>query len=583
MAGAIETRSIDWIPTHERKGKVHHQAPFWFTGNFVLTTMVTGFLGPANGLSVGWSVLAAVAGACFGTLFMCFHANQGPTMGLPQMIQSRAQFGSRGALVPFIAVIFVFLQDLRSTLIPAITIPVSLIGTFIFVKLFGFSINTLTLFGITLATGLVVDDAIVVIENIERHMRERKQPARSAASSAMGEVASAVIATSLVLVAVLSFLPLLFVLSQVVWDGAFRPGLASVVALTAMAALLVYCLVVLFQSLTRDLALVTTAVDRMVAGDLRQALNAAGDDELGRLVGAVGQLGRTVSAMVANVRSNAAFVNHAGQSLARGSSDLSDRTEQQAANLEQTAASVEQLSSTVQENANTASLANRKASEVRDVADQGASTMAQAVESVEAIQASAKRMDEIVGVIDGLAFQTNILALNAAVEAARAGESGRGFAVVATEVRSLAQRSAEAAKEIRLLISTSSGQVATSVQKIRAAGTTISITELGGQPSIAATVTTRAAARHMAKQTSGVILHFGGSGPQTMSGLGGFKIVQHKLELYGLCPKAQHLPSGICPNENRDALVGMTVAQHGHSHSHGAKKPAARRNPPSRD
>lgn len=109
MAGAIETRSIDWIPTGERRGKVHHQAPFWFTGNFVLTTMVTGFLGPANGLSAGWSVLAAVAGACFGTLFMCFHANQGPTMGLPQMIQSRAQFGSRGALVPFVAVIFVYI------------------------------------------------------------------------------------------------------------------------------------------------------------------------------------------------------------------------------------------------------------------------------------------------------------------------------------------------------------------------------------------------------------------------------------------------------------------------------------------
>ena len=109
MAGAIETRSIDWIPTGERRGKVHHQAPFWFTGNFVLTTMVTGFLGPANGLSAGWSVLAAVAGACFGTLFMCFHANQGPSMGLPQMIQSRAQFGSRGALVPFVAVIFVYI------------------------------------------------------------------------------------------------------------------------------------------------------------------------------------------------------------------------------------------------------------------------------------------------------------------------------------------------------------------------------------------------------------------------------------------------------------------------------------------
>jgi methyl-accepting chemotaxis protein len=281
------------------------------------------------------------------------------------------------------------------------------------------------------------------------------------------------------LIAILAALPLLFVLWQVaVGDGA-KPGLTSVLALCAMAVLLIYFLVALYQSVTQDLGVVVTAVDRMVAGDLRQALSPRGQDELARLVGTVGQLGRTVSAMVANVRSNAAFVNHAGKSLARGNSDLSDRTEQQAANLEQTAASVEELSSTVQENASTASRANGKASEVRDVADDGAATMAQAVESVEAIQSSAKRMDEIVGVIDGLAFQTNILALNAAVEAARAGESGRGFAVVATEVRSLAQRSAEASKEIRLLISASSSQVAASVEKIRAAGTTINQVVIG--------------------------------------------------------------------------------------------------------
>ena len=275
------------------------------------------------------------------------------------------------------------------------------------------------------------------------------------------------------LVAVLSALPLLFVLVQMVLGDGSKPGLTSVLALCAMAGLLVYFLLALYLSVTQDLGVVLVAVDRMVAGDLRQTLTATGQDELGQLIAAVGHLGRNVSAMVANVRSNAAFVNHAGKSLARGSSDLSDRTEQQAANLEQTAASVEELSFTVKENANTASRANSKAGEVRDVADQGASTMVEAVESVEAIQASAKRMDEIVGVIDGLAFQTNILALNAAVEAARAGESGRGFAVVATEVRSLAQRSSEASKEIRLLISTSSSQVAQSVQKIRAAGTTI--------------------------------------------------------------------------------------------------------------
>ncbi|MFE5190254.1 purine-cytosine permease family protein [Streptomyces sp. NPDC056628] len=107
--GLIETRSIDYVPARERHGKVWHQGPFWFTGNFVLTTMVTGFIGPSLGLGLGWSVLAVVLGACFGTFFMAFHANQGPRMGLPQMIQSRAQFGIRGAIVPFAAVVFVYI------------------------------------------------------------------------------------------------------------------------------------------------------------------------------------------------------------------------------------------------------------------------------------------------------------------------------------------------------------------------------------------------------------------------------------------------------------------------------------------
>jgi NCS1 nucleoside transporter family len=105
----IEVRSIDYVPVNERHGKVWHQGPFWFTGNFVLATMVVGFIGPSLGLAVGWSVLAAVLGASFGTLFMCFHANQGPTMGLPQMIQSRAQWGVRGAIFPFAAVVFVYI------------------------------------------------------------------------------------------------------------------------------------------------------------------------------------------------------------------------------------------------------------------------------------------------------------------------------------------------------------------------------------------------------------------------------------------------------------------------------------------
>lgn len=107
-ASVVEHHSIDYIPLAERRGKLWHQGPFWFTGNFVLPTMVVGFIGPSMGLSIGWSVLGVTLGACFGTFFMAFHANQGPRMGLPQMIQSRAQFGSRGVIVPFLATVFVY-------------------------------------------------------------------------------------------------------------------------------------------------------------------------------------------------------------------------------------------------------------------------------------------------------------------------------------------------------------------------------------------------------------------------------------------------------------------------------------------
>jgi len=251
-------------------------------------------------------------------------------------------------------------------------------------------------------------------------------------------------------------------------------GATLVACLSAVCVLLaVYFLLAFYRSFTQDLGQVTQAMEQMVRGDLRLSLVTQGRDELAGLASSTSKIGASVSAMVANVRSNAAFVAHSGKSMAAGNRELSDRTEQQAANLEQTAASVEQLSSTVHENAQTAAQANSQAASVRDVADHGATTMAEAIASVEAIQSSAKRMDEIVSVIDGLAFQTNILALNAAVEAARAGESGRGFAVVASEVRSLAQRSAESAKEIRKLIGASSTQVASSVQKIRAAGSNI--------------------------------------------------------------------------------------------------------------
>ncbi len=268
-------------------------------------------------------------------------------------------------------------------------------------------------------------------------------------------------------------------------------GLALAAApwwLTAFAfVLMLYAQVVLWWSLSQDMAAVTSSMRKTTQGDLTVHASLPGHDEMADMARSLDQMVYKLSAMVADIRSNAALVAHAGQSLAHGNRALADRTEQQAANLEETAASVEQLSSTVQNNAHTALSADHKAAQVRQAADSGAQAMGRAVQSVEAIQQGARRMSEIIGVIDGIAFQTNILALNAAVEAARAGEQGRGFAVVASEVRMLAQRSSEAAREIRDLIQTSVGQVESSASLIRSAGEGIS-TMAGGIHSVAASM-----------------------------------------------------------------------------------------------
>jgi methyl-accepting chemotaxis protein len=239
------------------------------------------------------------------------------------------------------------------------------------------------------------------------------------------------------------------------------------------AVVVLYFLAALYAGFNGDFRAIAGVMKETAAGNLRHGVQVHGKDEMAELGVLMARMNLTISAMVADIRSNSALVAYAGQSLTAGNTDLADRTEQQAANLEQTAASVEELSSTVQQNAQSAQSANSRAVQVRDVAEGGTGAMERAVESVEAIQQSAKRMSEIIGVIDGIAFQTNILALNAAVEAARAGEQGRGFAVVATEVRTLAQRSANAAKEIRQLIGNSGSQVEKSVQLIHEAGGSI--------------------------------------------------------------------------------------------------------------
>jgi methyl-accepting chemotaxis protein len=241
------------------------------------------------------------------------------------------------------------------------------------------------------------------------------------------------------------------------------------VAIAGLLALL-YVYFSTYKSIMIDLRRMHFALNHVAAGDLRVAGSLRSSDEIGDLGVTLVRMIHNISAMVTTVGTNAAMVEHAGQDIRHGNRDLSDRTEQQAANLEQTAASVAELASTVAQNAEAATHVDAQAAQVRDIADAGAQAMRASVASVEAIQASATRMNEIIGVIDGLAFQTNILALNAAVEAARAGESGRGFAVVASEVRTLAQRSAESAREIRALIQTSSGQVSKTVTLIRTAG-----------------------------------------------------------------------------------------------------------------
>ena len=257
-------------------------------------------------------------------------------------------------------------------------------------------------------------------------------------------------------------------------------------ALACVAVL--YALLALHLSLSGDLTALAQAIDRTRGGDLSTGTRSAhGRDEVADMAQSLDRMVLTLSSMVADIRSNAALVAHAGQSLAEGNRALADRTEQQAANLEQTAASVEQLSSAVASNAQTAQSADGRAAQVREAADQGAQAMGRAVQSVEAIQQGARRMTEIIGVIDSIAFQTNILALNAAVEAARAGEQGRGFAVVASEVRTLAKRSGDAAREIRELISASVNQVESSAGLIRSAGEGIAHMA-GGIRSVAASM-----------------------------------------------------------------------------------------------
>ncbi len=243
----------------------------------------------------------------------------------------------------------------------------------------------------------------------------------------------------------------------------------------AVAALLLAAAVALLvtRSITRPLVNAVTVARRVADGDLSTHVEVKSKDETGELMAALQLMNDNLRAIVGRVRSGTDTINHASGEIASGNMDLSSRTEQQAGSLEETASAMEELTSTVRQNADNARQANQLAASASDVAIEGGAVVGQVVETMASINASSKKIVDIIGVIDGIAFQTNILALNAAVEAARAGEQGRGFAVVASEVRSLAQRSATAAKEIKALIDDSVDKVDTGSRLVEQAGSTM--------------------------------------------------------------------------------------------------------------
>ncbi len=247
--------------------------------------------------------------------------------------------------------------------------------------------------------------------------------------------------------------------------------------LWALAALLVLTLVAalwyVYSQITRSLSHAVDSAHTMADGNLAVQVPLTGPAEVVRLLSALRAMQTGLVQVVSKVRTGADSVSMAAIEIAQGNQDLSSRTESQASALEQTAASMEELNATVRQNADNAQQANQLAQSASHIAGQGGAVVAQVVDTMKGISASSHKIADIINVIDGIAFQTNILALNAAVEAARAGEQGRGFAVVAGEVRSLAQRSAQAAKEIKTLITDSVERVAHGSDLVGKAGATM--------------------------------------------------------------------------------------------------------------
>ncbi|MDP3225590.1 MAG: methyl-accepting chemotaxis protein, partial [Rubrivivax sp.] len=227
------------------------------------------------------------------------------------------------------------------------------------------------------------------------------------------------------------------------------------------------------HSITSPIAYAAGVAEAIAGGDLSKPIHVQGKDEASVLLTALQRMQHSLRSVVGQVHDSSENIRTASAEVASGNVDLSQRTEQTAGSLQQTASSMAQLTGTVQQSADSARQASQLAHSAADVAQRGGSVVSQVVSTMNEINISSKRIADIIGTIDGIAFQTNILALNAAVEAARAGEQGRGFAVVASEVRSLAQRSAEAAREIKTLIGASVERVELGSKLVADAGSTM--------------------------------------------------------------------------------------------------------------